>query len=291
MAQQTVTINRLGTRREWDGPNGKTIYLKLVFGDGSVGSVGVKPDKEEERVKALQGIIGTELSLELEDDGEYEGIKKWKIKGGLPWQNQAGGGGFKRDFIPRFQDTPEGWAENDERVDRRHAAELALQYMGVIHTSQRLPEGFERKLDMSSVAKEIYDWLRETAKKPGTTQQITQDAPKQVEPSPSTPVVESAPESAPTAKDVPQAAAVAFEEAKGVPGKGALQAAMVAACRVGRELGIEGVGDGLEWVKLAIKNIKAQEIEHPVWPSITSTWSADHWLTFGTALQQLEVPE
>jgi hypothetical protein len=88
---------------------------------------------------------------DLKEDAPLpEGWEVKTSKAGKPYlaapRAGGGGGGSKRDYVPRHGDTAEGFRENDERVDRRKALELAVAADGEWYWN----------------AEKFYEWLRKT---------------------------------------------------------------------------------------------------------------------------------
>jgi hypothetical protein len=94
----------------------------------------------------------------LPEGWEVKTSKAGKLYLAAPKATGSGGfrssGGSKKDYIPRHGDTVEGFRENDERVDRRKALELAVQIFNG-------PTG-SVNFTLEETANYWYAWLRES---------------------------------------------------------------------------------------------------------------------------------
>jgi hypothetical protein len=43
--------------REWDGPNGKLVFIKGQFDDGSAWDIAVKPDNVAKRIDEMKSLV------------------------------------------------------------------------------------------------------------------------------------------------------------------------------------------------------------------------------------------
>lgn len=118
--------------REWKGEKGIFHFISGTFEDGTQWSIGAKPDNSQTRLAELQALVGKTGEYELQEDGEWQGVKKWKIKSwpGKP-QGGGGGGGYgggKRDWQPRWVDTPEAEQIKRDSIHRQTALIQAVAY-------------------------------------------------------------------------------------------------------------------------------------------------------------------
>ncbi|HET9672155.1 MAG TPA: hypothetical protein VFQ40_04830 [Actinomycetota bacterium] len=82
----------------WNGGNRPMWFPECRFSDGSIGSgIAFSAAGATEWIAALGQVIDTPTEFKLEDNGEYKGIQKWKIKdfAGMPKSGGGGGGGGK----------------------------------------------------------------------------------------------------------------------------------------------------------------------------------------------------
>lgn len=85
--QKTSIITSCLFNREWAGQNGTVYFHTITLENGDTGSIGTK-----EKLPAKLA-VGQELTYEISQDGEYNGVPKYKIKAISATQYSGGGGG------------------------------------------------------------------------------------------------------------------------------------------------------------------------------------------------------
>lgn len=164
-------------KREWKGDRGTLIFLQGTFSDGSGWSFGCKPENADARLAEMKALLEKEGQFEVEPKQDYEGVKQWKLLSwpGKPQPGQGGGGGGRggREFVPRYIDTKEGYAEQRQSISRSVALQqaVALLQVGQLVTPQAVLE----------CADDFYGWLMAVVPdQPQATQELpSQPAPQQ----------------------------------------------------------------------------------------------------------------
>jgi hypothetical protein len=151
MTQATITAVS-EKPRPWGEKYPGSVSVKIYFADGSEGEVGTKEQYAAGHIEALKKLLGKPSEFELEARGEYQGVPQFKVKN---YEGKPGSERGKRDYVPRYTDTPDGFHENDERVDRRKALELAVGWVDVENLQQSLDK-------IATTANAFYAWLRES---------------------------------------------------------------------------------------------------------------------------------
>ena len=102
--------------------NGKTLWaVDITFDDGSTGSVVTGSEAQaKEAIAALTKLKGQEQEFEVEDKGEYQGTRKWKIANypGKPSGGGGGGGGGRQ------------WIDNSPSIEAQVAMKKAVDAVG-----------------------------------------------------------------------------------------------------------------------------------------------------------------
>lgn len=114
------------TTRTWEGPKGTLAFVSGQFADGSGFSLGCKPENAPDRMSTLIELIGKEAEYELEAKPEYQGKAQWKLVS-WPGKPAAQGGGGKREYVPRFRDTEEGFLREQRSIHRSVALQRAVE--------------------------------------------------------------------------------------------------------------------------------------------------------------------
>lgn len=126
---------------EWANPqkNGALVYfVNIIFEDEDGGSIGTEDKAKAEELRVmLEGLVGAEAEFGLQDTGKKNGKggTKWKLLSfpgyaPEPYAGGGGGGTARREYVPRFTDTPEGFAALQNRMDRRTALMQAVALNG-----------------------------------------------------------------------------------------------------------------------------------------------------------------
>jgi hypothetical protein len=116
-----VTLTKVADdHRTFETQNGKFAVFKVWAGE-DVGEVVTKADTLEKRLAQFREIVGKPTELVVEDQGSFPhgSPKPKRIK--FPQQGQG-----KRDYVPRWTDTEEGFRAADDSLNRRRALELAV---------------------------------------------------------------------------------------------------------------------------------------------------------------------
>lgn len=145
--------------REWQGPNGTTCFIQGGFLDGSLWSVGCKPENASKRQAEMRSLIGIAGEYEAEPGGEYQGAKKWKLKS-WPGKPQPGGGGFgggggKAPYKERYRDSEQGAKEERDAIARS----VALQQAVLLRTQHITPGDVVSPEFVLAAAGPFYEWL------------------------------------------------------------------------------------------------------------------------------------
>lgn len=143
--------------REWKGEKGTFHFISGTFEDGTQWSLGAKPENSQARIAELQSLVGKTGEYELQEDGEWQGIKKWKVKN-YPGKEQrpafgGGGGGGRGPYVVAWKQTEEGAKDEQRSIHRSVSLEYAV--------AMRAPG--ESEDHVLSIADKFYAWLQKTA--------------------------------------------------------------------------------------------------------------------------------
>lgn len=125
---QSVAVN------EWKDKN--TLAVRGYFVQGALregGTYSILARTKEEadaHVAVLTPLVGQTVELVLERRGEYNGVPKFDLKGypGMP-ARQGGGGGGRGNFVPRYRDTAEGFAQEQQSIHRSVALQHSVAHL------------------------------------------------------------------------------------------------------------------------------------------------------------------
>jgi hypothetical protein len=131
--------------RIWQGPKGPVAFVSGTLSDGSRWSRGTRPESAAERIAAMQALVGQELDLQLEDRGERNGVREWRLAAWPDKQQEP-----RREWRQAWLQSEQGAREIQERTDRRTALMQAVA-LGVTDIGEVL-----------RIAEQMYAWLRET---------------------------------------------------------------------------------------------------------------------------------
>lgn len=146
----------------WNGPNGPMWFVQGKFEDGSIFSRGAKSlDNASKLHSEWSGLAGKGPGpWEVEQSGEFQGHKKYKVSSwpGKPERSFGGGGGggfsgggAKKEYVPRYKDTIEGVLAEQDSIHRSVALTQAVIFSNAQHPGQ--------PPHVLSVADAFYDWL------------------------------------------------------------------------------------------------------------------------------------
>lgn len=155
--------------RDWNSDKWPDmVSVQGFFADGSQWDLGTKKGNLQQRIDTMKALVGKEGDFDLEDKGEYQGVKQYKLKS---WpgksESQGGGGGGGRNWQPAYTQTQEGFLAEQEAMMRRTAAMQAVQW------GERGPIA-----DILKTADALYNWLMATqgsvsAPKPQQVQNVS----------------------------------------------------------------------------------------------------------------------
>ena len=143
----------------WMGGNTPMWFPECRFADGSIGSgVAFSQSGALDVIKALQELVDVATEFEIEDNGEWNGKQKWKLKS-YPGKPAGGGGGG-------------GGAKGGTTMSHVHAGLLAAaSALGPVlaHREGLLPsatplEPSQAFADITELADLLIDWLFERGK-------------------------------------------------------------------------------------------------------------------------------
>ncbi len=157
---------------EWPNPQKQgtiTYYVNVAFSDDDRGSIGKENKAKAEELKALlEGLLDKEADFGLKDSGKKtdDGGTKWNLLSfpGYEPEPFVGGGGAKKEYIPRYTDTQEGYREESQALSRRRALEMAVALFpqGAESTALSVP-------NVRAYADIFFAWLTDLAPaSPGT---------------------------------------------------------------------------------------------------------------------------
>ena len=143
--------------REWDGPNGKLVFIKGQFDDGSAWDIAVKPDNVAKRIDEMKSLVDKPGEYVVEEGKEYKGQKQWKLKEwpGKP-QPGGGGGGFRGGgggAGTSYKYSEQGAKEERDSIQRQTAL---IQAVLTSKDDTTKPTTAETVLE---VADKYYEWL------------------------------------------------------------------------------------------------------------------------------------
>jgi hypothetical protein len=143
MATITDTIDSLDPVPDdpWESGQLRIWFVQGKFASGAQFSKGCKkPEWATETHQELTALVGTQGTFEVEQNGEYRGKPKYKLKawpGKEPPRQQsfAGGsssggsasGGSKSGWQPRYRDSEEGFAKEQRSIYRSVALKHAVE--------------------------------------------------------------------------------------------------------------------------------------------------------------------
>jgi len=161
----------------WNGPNGPMWFVQGKFEDGSIFSRGAKSlDNASKLHSEWSGLAGKGPGpWEVEQSGEFQGHKKYKVSSwpGKPERSFGGGGGggfsgggAKKEYVPRYKDTIEGVLAEQDSI---HRSVALTQAVSLLTGSSKDP------VDAIAAAERFYQWLSKD--RPTPIPEPTQPAP------------------------------------------------------------------------------------------------------------------
>jgi len=147
-------LRRVTGQREFNSKYGPLVSVGLDF-DEFQAELTTKPETLTARLEMLEANIGKDSDeWAFQDQGLWgDGKAKAKKVTGYPGKAPAPQGGGKRDYVPRYGDTREGFDAMQERMDRRTALMQAVAIGSGITTE---------------LAEKFYVWLRQSVSAGGS---------------------------------------------------------------------------------------------------------------------------
>lgn len=144
----------------WTGGNTPMWFPECRFADGSIGSgVAFSQSGALDVIKALQELVDVATEFEIEDNGEWNGKQKWKLKSypGKPAGGGGGGGGSKGGTT--MSHVHAGLLAAASALGPFIAANPEMVQTGAVEADPKLTSAY-----ITELADELIDWLFERGK-------------------------------------------------------------------------------------------------------------------------------